>query len=159
MNQQHTPHNPELPPVAMPASQPIFIKLVWLSLIITAALVIVGGAIGFFVASTPGLWGAVVGAVIGGLFMGISAASIALANRAIASPMYVPIFFGTILGTMLLKFVLFLVVAFTLAKSELFDSKSLFITVIVGIVASLAVDLIVILRSRIPAVSDARLEE
>ena len=145
------------PPVQLPASQPILLRLVKLGTVITVVLAVLGGVVGYLVSGMPGLLGGVLGAIVGGVCMGISAANIAVVNRFIGSPLYVQIFFGSILGQLLIKIVLFLVAALLLKDQPWLNSKVFFIAVVIGVIASLILDLIVILRSKIPYASDTQL--
>ena len=82
--------------------------LVW-SGAVTAVLAIAAAVIGFLVAGTEGLWSGLAGVLIAAVFLGITAASILIANRWYGDPLYVPAFFGIVLGGWLLKLVLFIV--------------------------------------------------
>ena len=82
--------------------------LVW-SGAVTAVLAIAAAVIGFLVAGTEGLWSGLAGVLIAAVFLGITAASILIANRWYGDPLYVPVFFGIVLGGWLLKLVLFIV--------------------------------------------------
>lgn len=145
------------PPVQLPASQPILLRLVKLGSVITVVLAVLGGIFGYLVSGMPGLLGGVLGALVGGVCMGISAANIAVVNRFIGSPLYVQIFFGSILGQLLIKIVLFLVTALLLKDQPWLNSKVFFIAVVIGVIVSLILDLVVILRSKIPYASDTQL--
>ena len=146
-------------PAQTPTSQPVLIRVLWSALGLTVALALIAGVVGYTVVGMDGLWGALIGAAVGGAFMAMSAGSIAFANRFVASPMFVPIFFGSVLGAMLLKIVIFLVVVFALTGREGIHDRTMLMTIIAGILASLAIELTVVLRSRISAVSDVTLYE
>ncbi|MDO4241322.1 MAG: 3-oxoacyl-ACP reductase [Microbacteriaceae bacterium] len=148
--QQSSHAQQDLLPIAMPASQPVLLKIVRCTIVISVVLAFVGGAVGFLVVGERGLWGAVIGALIGGVCMALSAGSMAFANRFIASPVYVQIFFGSVAGTLLVKMVLFLVAIFVLKDQPWLEPKAMFITIIVGVVLSLVFDMILLRRARIP---------
>ncbi|GAA5211296.1 hypothetical protein [Microbacterium kyungheense] len=125
--------------------------LVW-SGSVTAALAVVGAVVGYLVAGTDGLWSALAGVVIAALFLGITAASILIANRWFGDALYVPIFFGIVLGGWLLKFVVFLVALFVLRDQPWIETSVFFVALVVSVLASLAIDVIVLLRMRVPVV-------
>ncbi|MHC2999788.1 hypothetical protein [Microbacterium sp. HJ5] len=130
--------------------------LVWAG-IVTAALAVVGGIVGFLVAGTPGLWSALVGVLVAAAFLGITVASILIANRWYGDPLYVPVFFGIVLGGWILKFLIFIVILLVLRGQPWIDPVVFFLAVVVSILASLAVDVVVLLRMRVPHVSDTTL--
>jgi len=68
-----------------------------------------------------------------------------------------PGFFSAVLGTWLLKFVVFLAAVFWLGDQEWLDRLVLFITIVASVLASLVTDLVVVARSRMPYVSDITL--
>ncbi len=61
------------------------------------------------------------------------------------------------LGAWLLKFVVFLAVAMVLKEQQWINLVVLFVTVIVGVVGTLVMDMIVITEARVGYVSDAQL--
>jgi len=140
-----------------PSSTPVFQSVLRGGLVLAAAIAVVGGVIGFLAAGTPGLISALIGALIGGLFLAVTAASILFANRLSNGDMLHPAYFGIILGAWLLKFVLFLVMVFLLREQPWIDGTVLFLTLVAGVLGTLAIDVIVVARSRIPYVSDVTL--
>jgi hypothetical protein len=133
----------------MPSSVPVLKRtLVWggLSALILA---VVGGVVAGLVAGPVGAWSAVLGAVFSAVFLGITAASILLAVR-----FDIVAFFGIVLGAWVLKFVVFIVVALLLKNQPWINPLALFLTMIIGVVVSLVVDLVVVMKSRMPYVSD-----
>lgn len=133
----------------MPSSVPVLKRtLVWggLSALILA---VVGGVIAGLVAGPVGAWSAVLGAVFSAVFLGITAASILVAVR-----FDIVAFFGIVLGAWVLKFVVFIVVALLLKNQPWINPLALFLTMIIGVVVSLVVDLVVVMKSRMPYVSD-----
>jgi hypothetical protein len=130
--------------------------LVWGG-IIAAAVIVVAGVVGFLVAEAPGLWSGVLGALVGAVFPAFTAATILFANRWFGTPNYAAIFFGVFLGVWLLKLILFVVVLFVLFGQAWTVPGVLYGALIAAVVGSLAVDLIVVWRMRVPAVSDIAL--
>ncbi len=141
----------------LPASQAVLLKIVVFGGVLAVVLAIVAAIAGWFVAALPGVWGGLLGAFVSGVFMSLTAAAIAVANRYIQSVLYVQIFFGAVLGTMLLKIVFFLVLAFILRDADWLHSVVFFVTVIAGVCASLILDLTVIFKNKLAAVSDTQL--
>ena len=112
---------------------------------------------GFAVAGTEGLLSALLGTLIAVVFMGITAASILLANRFAGSDVFVGAFFGIVLGGWLLKFILFIVLVVLLRGAEWLDPVVLFLAIVAGVIGSLVVDVLVVARSRLPYASDTQL--
>lgn len=139
------------------SSTPILRTTVIWSAIVTGALVVVGAVIGYLVAAESGLWSALVGVVLAAVFLGITSVSILIANRWFGTDLYVPIFFGIVLGGWLLKFVVFLVVLFVVRDQPWVNEMVFFIAIVAGILASLAVDVIVLTRMRLPYASETTL--
>ncbi|MGA7149564.1 MAG: hypothetical protein WBX17_13880 [Microbacterium sp.] len=130
--------------------------LVWGG-IVTGVLLVIGGGVGFLVAGMPGLWSAIVGVLVGAAFLGITAASILIANRWYGDPLYVPVFFGIVLGGWIVKFVVFIVILLVLRGQAWVQDTVFFLALVVGVLASLVVDVVVLLRMRVPHVSDVTL--
>ena len=82
-----------------------------------------------------------------GVFLGITAGSILLASR-----YDVIAFFGIVMGAWLLKFVIFLVLALALRDQPWIDARVMFLTLVVGVVGTLVVDMVVVAKSRMPYV-------
>jgi len=140
----------------MPTSQPVLLKALRWGLLMTASLMVVFAIIGWFVSAAPGLWGGIIGTGLGGVFLLMTVGSIAFANRFIASDSYIVAFFGIVLGAWVLKFIVFIVVVVLLRDQPWLDTKVMFFGVIASVFASLALDGIVIAKSRIPIVSTPR---
>lgn len=134
----------------MPASQPILLRALRWGLIMTAILIVIFGGIGWLVSDSRGLIGGAIGAAIGGVLVLLTAASIAYANRFIESPSYVVIFFATVLGAWMLKFIAFIVAVLLLRGQPWLDPTMLFFGLIAGVLASVIIDVFVIAKSRIP---------
>ena len=130
--------------------------LVWGG-VVTGALAVLGGLIGFLVAGTDGLWSALVGVLVAAAFLLITVASILIANRWYGDPLYVPLFFGIVLGGWILKFIVFIVLLLVLRGQPWIEPMVFFLAVVVSVLASLIVDVVVLLRMRVPHVSDVPL--
>ena len=125
--------------------------------IVAGVLAVAGAVVGFLVSGGDGLASALAGVVVAFVFLGITAASILIANRWFGDDLYVPIFFGIVLGGWILKLVLFIVALLILRGQPWVVPGVFFVALVVSVIAALAVDVVVLLRSRIPAVSDTRL--
>ncbi|MCB1273825.1 MAG: 3-oxoacyl-ACP reductase [Leucobacter sp.] len=141
----------------MPSSQPVLLRALKWGAIATAVLLIVCGGIGWWIAGAPGLVGGVLGAAFAGVFLGLTIGSIAFANRFIGSELYVPLFFGIVVGGWVLKFVAFIVAAVLLRDQPWLEPKILFFSLVAGVIVSLTVDAFIMTKSRLLYASDARL--
>lgn len=132
--------------------------LLWGGLI--GGVVIVGAAvIGFAVGGGAGLWSGVIGALVGVVFPALTAVSILIGNRWFGTPHYLQIFAGVVLGGWLLKFVLVIVALLALMRVDWIVTGVFYGALVAAAVASLVVDLVVLSRMRLPAVSDTTLPQ
>jgi hypothetical protein len=122
--------------------------------LLAVAVAVVGGPIGYAVAGGPGLVGALLGALMAFVFLGATAASILLGNRFAGTDAYLGAFFGIVMGSFVVKLIVFLVLAIVLRDQPWVDTKVLFLTLIIGIIGSLVVDVVVVSRTRMSTVSD-----
>lgn len=130
--------------------------LVW-SGTVTAILAVVGAVVGFLVAGTTGLWSALLGVLVAAVFLAITGASILIANRWYGNDLYVPVFFGIVMGGWILKFVVFIAILFILRGQPWIEPTVFFVAAVVSVLASLVVDVVVMMRMRVPHVSDVQL--
>ncbi|REJ06613.1 hypothetical protein DY023_05810 [Microbacterium bovistercoris] len=144
---------------ARPTSTPLLRRTLILSAIATGVLAVAGALIGWAVAGQSGLISALVGVLLAAVFLAITAISILIANHWYGDDLYVPIFFGAVLGGWLLKFVIFLVVLATLRGAPWVQPQVFFFAILAGIVVTLIIDVVVMLRTRMPNVSDVELPE
>ena len=112
--------------------------------------------IGWLADGQTGLFGALVGTALSIVFLSLTAASIAVANLFIKSDFYVVMFFVVVLGTWLIKFVAFIVAALLLRDQPWLNPTVLFVSIIVGVIISLIIDMVVVAKSRLPYVSDVK---
>lgn len=115
--------------------------------ILAAAIAIIGSILGGLVAGGAGVASALVGTGMAVVFLGITAVSILFARK-----FDIGAFFGIVMGAWLLKFVLFLVLALALKDQPWIQDTVLFITIVAAVVGTLAVDVIVAAKSRVPYV-------
>jgi len=145
------------PEPKQPTSTPVLKSALRWGGLLALAIAVVACVLGGIFAGWPGVVGALIGTAMAVVFLGITAGSILFANRFIGSDLFVGIFFGTVLGSWLVKFVIFIVLALVLKSQPWLNPTVLFLSLIAGVLGSLAVDVIVALKSRVPYVSDASL--
>lgn len=144
------------PSSVVPSSQRVLLRALRVAAVVGLIQLLVLGAIGFLLDGAPGLIGAVLGSAISALFLGMTAGSIVVANLFTKHDLFVVFFFVIVLGTWLLKFVAFIVAALLLRDQPWLNPTILFISIIIGVLVSLIVDMVVVARSRMPYVSDAK---
>jgi len=130
--------------------RPVFRRILLQGAVLAGALAVVGGVVGWFVAGGPGLTGGLIGAVMSVVFCGLTAVSVLLAIRFSGGQMISGAFFGTIMGTFLVKFVVFIVVLVALKDRDWVNTPVLAIAIIIGVIGSLVIDVTVIARARVP---------
>lgn len=138
----------------MPSSQPVLLRALRWGAVATVALILICGGIGWWIAAGPGLVGGVLGAAFAGVFLGLTVGSIAFANRFIESDLYTVIFFAIVVGGWVLKFVAFIIAAVLLRDQPWLEPKVLFFSLIAGVIVSLVIDAFIMMKSRLPIVSD-----
>ena len=143
------PETSRVLPTDVPSSVPVMRRTLACGFAFAAAIAVVGGVIGLLVAGPIAAWSAVIGAVMAGVFLGITALSILIAVR-----FDIVAFFGIVLGAWLLKFVAFIVAALALRDQPWINPTALFLSLIAGVIASLVVDVVVVMKTRMPYVSD-----
>ncbi|CAG7616217.1 3-oxoacyl-ACP reductase [Leucobacter soli] len=141
----------------LPSSQPVLLRALRWGAIATVLLILACGGVGWWIAGSPGLIGGVLGALFAGVFLGLTIGSIAFANRFIESDLYVPLFFGIVVGGWVLKFVAFIVAAVLLRDQAWLEPKILFFSLVAGVIVSLVIDAFIMTKSRLLYVSDPKL--
>ncbi|AZZ49177.1 hypothetical protein C5C31_01205 [Rathayibacter rathayi] len=136
-------------PRPQPASVPVLRRALVVGGLFVLALAVLGTVVGGIAAGREGAVGALLGAIVGGVMVLLTAASILVANR-----LDIGGFFAVVLGTWLAKFVLFVIAALVLRGQPWLDSTAMFVTIIVAVLGSLVIDVLVVSRSRLPNVSD-----
>ena len=144
-------------PVSEVSSNRLFRATLLWSAGVTGALALVGALIGYLAAGPAGLWSALVAILLAAVFLGLTAGTILIANRWYGNPLYVPIFFGAVMGGWIVKFVLFIVVLLVLRGQPWLQGTVFFVALVVSVVASLVVDVVVMLKMRVPHVGDVSL--
>jgi hypothetical protein len=150
--------NPPRPtPARRPSSTPILAAALRWGGIVTALLALAAAGIGFAVSGSEGLISGLVGVLVAAIFLAITAISILVANRWFGDELYVPIFFGIVLGGWILKLIVFIVVLLVVRGAPWLVPGVFFVSLVAAIMAALAVDVVVLLRMRLPYASDVRL--
>lgn len=125
--------------------------------VVTSIIAIIAATAGALISGLAGMLGAFVGAALGYALLGLTPLSIMWGFRLGKGDVLSPGFFSAVLGTWLLKFLVFLAAVFWLGDQEWLDRLVLFITIVASVLASLVTDLVVVAKSRMPYVSDISL--
>ena len=124
--------------------------------ILAAAVAVIGGVVGWFLAAGAGVASALVGTALAIVFCMLTGLSILLAFKASRGVMISGAFFGIVLGGWLLKFVLFIVLVFVLGDQDWLHRGVAFGSLVAAVIGSLVIDCVVIATSRQPTIdSDA----
>lgn len=126
--------------------------------VVTAIIAIVAATWGALVAELEGMLGALVGSGLGFALLGLTPLSIMWGFKLGKGDVLSPGFFAAVLGVWLLKFVVFLAAVFWLGDQTWLDRTTLFLTIVVAVLAGLVTDLVVVAKSRMPYVSDVTLQ-
>jgi hypothetical protein len=145
----------EAPERKMPSSQPLLLRALRWGAIAGVLLILAFVVIGSLLDGSRGAIGGGLGAAFSVVFLSLTIGSIAFANRYYGQDLYTIIFFALIVGSWLLKFVAFIIAAVLLRDQPWLNPTILFLGVIAGVIFSLIIDALVILRSRMPYVSDS----
>lgn len=140
-----------------PTSIPVLRRILSYGLYVALAIAVVGSIVGFVFDGGTGVLSALIGTAMSVAFMGITAGSILLANRVAGKESAIGGFFGIIMGGWLLKFVVFLVLLVLLQDRAWIQPMVLFLCIIAGVIGSLVVDAVVVMKSRMPYTSDVTL--
>lgn len=122
------------------------------SIILVVALAIIGSIIGWFVAGWPGVASAVIAAAVALMFAGVTALSIIF-----AACMDSGMFMAVILGAWILKLIAFLAVLALVKQLDFTHPWMLWGTMVAAMIGQLAIDVVVVLRSRHGYVSDVEM--
>jgi magnesium-transporting ATPase (P-type) len=140
-----------------PSSTKVFSAILRWDIILAVVIAVVGGVIGYLVDGWSGAVSALIGTALVLVFAGITVVSILVANRFTASPIYTQLFFIIVLGSWMLKFVLFIVIVLLLRGQPWTNGTVLFLSIVAAVIGSLVVDVVVVARTRMSYASDVRL--
>ena len=121
---------------------------------IAAAVLVLGALVGFLVDGVPGALSALVGAALAAVFMGLTAASILVADRLSRGRSTSGLYFGIILATWLLKLAALIVVALIAGNQPWMNPYLFFGAVVVVVMGSLFADGLALQRARVPYTGD-----
>jgi hypothetical protein len=139
------------------SSTPILRRtLIW-SAVATGALAVIAGVVGYLVAQGSGLVSGLLGVLIAALFLAITGISILVANRWYGEPLYVQLFFAIVLGGWLVKLGVFFLVMVLVSGQPWIHPTVFLLSIVAGVLMSLVIDVVVLMRMRLPVVSDASL--
>ncbi|MRH88951.1 hypothetical protein GFY24_16110 [Nocardia sp. SYP-A9097] len=116
-----------------------------------AVLVVVSAILSSIIAGMPGLWGALLGAAIGGGFILTTAASV-LFSAKIESGLQGIVILGSWVG----KIVLVLAIVAVLKQFDFYSPVALFLTVVGALLIVLGAETYGLLRQRVPTVETER---
>lgn len=139
------------------SSTPILRRtLIW-SAVATGVLAVIAGGVGYLVAQSSGLVSGLLGVLIAALFLAITGISILVANRWYGEPLYVQLFFAIVLGGWLVKLGVFFLVMVLVSGQPWIHPTVFLLSIVAGVLMSLVIDVVVLMRMRLPVVSDASL--
>lgn len=118
--------------------------------ILTIAVIVIGSIVGYLLDGVHGLVSALLGAGVTAFFMGLTAASFLVASRVAKLPEGIAVYYGIILGTFLVKFVIFLVLVIWLRGQHWLNPTIFGFTTIAAVLGTLIVDMLALGRGRVP---------
>jgi hypothetical protein len=125
-------------------------RAVLLGALVAAGVAVVAGGLGLAFAGVSGLVSGLVGAAFALLFLGVTAIGLIVAGRSLETPLGPSVFFAVVLGGWIVKLILFLVAMLLLRDQPWVQPVVLFLAIVATVLGSLAVDVVVVARSRIP---------
>lgn len=133
----------------MDAARAAMRRAIKLGAIAAAVITVVLGVIGAIVAGGSGVLSALFGAGTAFVFLGITAAALALTGRMPRETSQVALM-GALLGGWFLKLVLFVVLMIAIRGQPWIVGPIVLIGVVATVLASLVIDSVVVARARIP---------
>jgi hypothetical protein len=131
------------------ASEQLFKKILLQGSFLIGGIALLGGVIGFLIASVAGLISALIGAAMALLFVSMTALSVWLGGKLSLGG-----FFGVVLGGWIFKLLLFIGLVLLLKGAAFIVGPILFVCIVLSVVGSLALDAIAVLKTRIPTVGN-----
>ena len=119
-------------------------------IILTVAVLVIGGVIGYLVGGVHGLISALIAAGVTAVFMGLTAVSFLVASRVAKLPEGIAVYYGIILGTFLIKLIVFLVLVISLRSAPWLNPTVFGFTIIAAVLGTLVVDVLALARGRVP---------
>jgi hypothetical protein len=137
----------------------LFRRAVRWTLIAAVVLAIGAAAVGYLVAQERGLWSGLAGVALAVVFFVLTPVSILIAQRFHESPLYAQVSAMIVMGSWLLKFVVFICAILVLRGQEWVVPGVLFGAMVAGVVMSLAIDVFTYLSTRVPYTGEVELPE
>jgi hypothetical protein len=115
--------------------------------ILVAGLAVAGSVVGYLVAGSPGVWGALMGAGIAALFMlGTVVTMMLTADKPL------PVATAAGVGGWMAKMVVLFVVLLLVRGRDFYSPGVFFLVLVLAIVGSLGIEMAAVLRARVPTV-------
>ena len=115
--------------------------------ILVAGLAVLGSVIGYLVAGTPGVWGALMGAAVAALFMvGTVVTMMLTADKPL------PVATAAGVGGWIVKMVVLFVVLLLVRGRDFYSPGVFFVVLVLAILGSLGIEMAAVLRARVPTV-------
>lgn len=127
------------------ASEQLFSRILKQGSMLIGSIAVLGGVAGFFIASVAGLVSALIGAAMALVFVSMTALSVWLGGKLSLGG-----FFGVVLGGWIFKLLLFIGLVLLLKGAAFIVGPILFVCIVISVIGSLALDAIVVLKTRIP---------
>ena len=116
-------------------------------LILVVGLAVLGSIAGYLIAGMPGVWGALIGAALAGLFCGGTVLSMQLSVGKGATAMG-----AVVMGGWLVKIVILIAVLAVLSRQDFYDRWLLMAVVMIGAIGSAVLDYRAVKSGRLPYV-------
>jgi hypothetical protein len=131
------------------STEQLFSKILKQGAFLIGGIAIVGGVIGFLIASVAGLVSALIGAAMALLFVSMTALSVWLGGKLSLGG-----FFGVVLGGWIFKLLLFIGLVLLLKGATFIVGPILFVCIVLSVLGSLTLDAIAVTKARIPTVGN-----
>lgn len=110
-------------------------------------IAVVGAVIGWFAAGTPGVWGALIGAAMAAVFLGVTALTMTVGRNMSTLGLA-----GVLMGGFFIKLTLFMVIGKLLGGNPNVQGLTLFFTLVAAVIGTAVTDAVIIQKARIPYV-------
>ncbi|MFT3798555.1 hypothetical protein [Microbacterium sp.] len=137
-----------------PGPSPVMRATLTWSVIVVGALAVIAALVGWLVDGTNGLLSGVAGVVVSGLFLGLTALIVVIAER---TPQGDPRFFVIFISGWLVKLLVFVGIMIVLRMQTWVSPYVLIFSLVAAVLASLIVDVVAFVRTRVPYVGDVPL--
>lgn len=131
------------------STEQLFSKILKQGAFLIGGIAIVGGVIGFLIASVAGLVSALIGAAMALIFVSMTALSVWLGGKLSLGG-----FFGVVLGGWIFKLLLFIGLVLLLKGATFIVGPILFVCIVLSVLGSLTLDAIAVTKARIPTVGN-----